>query len=181
MSIHWIQGKNNYINLGLKFLYLAIITNKLNFFFLSHLVFFKSALVDGLSLESERQVSSVSRKLLSILADLSHAVDCIVSTLPLIFKSSCPFTNPLVTVSRDIITVGITVTFMLNSRFNFVGRSGYLSFFLLSFNFTLWLDGTANFLIQRVLSFLLIIIRSSCLAEFRWSVCISKSQRSLSV
>ena len=33
----------------------------------------------------------------------------------------------------------------------------------------------------RVRSFLLIIIRSSCLAEIRWSICISKSQRSLCV
>ena len=56
-----------------------------------------------------------------------------------------------------------------------------LSFFSLSFNFTLWSPGTAKSTILQVLFFLLIIIRSGRLAEIRWSVCISKSQRSLCV
>ena len=55
----------------------------------------------------------VSRTLLSILADLNNAAVCMVSTRPFISKSLTPFINPLVTVSSDPITIGITVTFML--------------------------------------------------------------------
>ena len=47
----------------------------------------------------------VSRSLLSILIDLNNAVVWIVSTRPLIFKSSCPFTNPLATVPRSPIII----------------------------------------------------------------------------
>ena len=50
----------------------------------------------------------VSRTLLSILADVYNVVIWIVSTRPLISKSSCPFTKPLVTVPR----VPKTITFM---------------------------------------------------------------------
>ena len=52
----------------------------------------------------------VSRTLLSILVNLSNAIVWILSTRPLIAKSSCPFTNPLVTVPRAPNTIGITVT-----------------------------------------------------------------------
>ena len=44
--------------------------------------------------------SQVSRTLLSILADLNNAVVWIVSTSPVISKSSSPCTNLLVTVPR---------------------------------------------------------------------------------
>ena len=70
---------------------------------------------------------------------------------------------------------------MFHSFFNSLARSRYLSFFLFSFNFTLRSARTAKSTILQVLSFLLIIIRSGCLVEIRWSVCISKSQRSLCV
>ena len=72
----------------------------------------------------------------------------------------------------------ITINFMFNSFFNFLARSRYVSFFLLSFNFTLWSAGTAK---STILFFLLIITRSGHLAKIRWSVCISKSQRSLCI
>ena len=49
----------------------------------------------------------VSRTLLSILVDLSNAVVSMVSTYPLISKSSRPFINPLVTVPRPPITITI--------------------------------------------------------------------------
>ena len=68
-----------------------------------------------------------------------------------------------------------------HSFFNSLGWSRYLSFFSHSFNFTMWSAGTAKSTILQVLSFLLIIIRSGHLAEIRWSVCIPKFQRSLSV
>ena len=114
----------------------------------------------------------VLRTLLSILADLNNAVVWTVTTRLVISKSSGPCTNPLVTVPRAPITIGNIVTFMFHSFFNFLARSRYLSLFSLSFNFILWSDRTAKFTILQVLSFLLII---------RWSVYISKSQRSLCV
>ena len=49
----------------------------------------------------------VSRTLLSILLDLNNVVVWMVSTRPLISKSSNPFNNPLVTVPKAPITIGI--------------------------------------------------------------------------
>ena len=70
---------------------------------------------------------------------------------------------------------------MFHSFFNSLARSRYLSFFSHSFSFILWSAGTAKSTILQVLFFLLIIIRSGLLAEIRWSVCMSKSHRSLCV
>ena len=61
--------------------------------------------------------SQSSRNLLSILADLNNAVVRTVSIRPLISKSSCPFTHPLLTVPRVPITIGITVTLMYHNFF----------------------------------------------------------------
>ena len=95
----------------------------------------------------------VSRNLLSILAYLNNAVVWMVSTCPLISKSSSPFINPLVTVLRAPIIIGIIVTFMFHSFFNFIAKSRYLSLFSLSFNFTLWSNEAAKFTILQVLFF----------------------------
>ena len=103
-----------------------------------------------------------------------------VSTLPLISKSSIPFNNPLVTVPKAPITIGIIVTFMFYNFLNSLVRLRYLSFVSLSFNFTLWSVGTANFASSLFL-LLLVIIRSGHLAEIRCSLCISKSQSILCV
>ena len=94
----------------------------------------------------------VSRTLLSILAVLNNAVVWMDST-PVISKSSSPFNNPLVTVPKAPITIGIIDTFNFYSFFNFLARSRYLSFFSLSFSFILWLAGTAKSTILQVLSF----------------------------
>ena len=75
----------------------------------------------------------------------------------------------------------IIVTLMFHSFFNSLARSRYSSLFSYSFNFTLWSTGTAKSTILQVLSFLFIIIRCGHLAEIRWSVCMSKSKRSLCV
>ena len=58
---------------------------------------FTPVLADGFSVDFYRQkVSIISRTLLSILDDLNNGVVLIVSKYPLIFKSSNPFTTPLV-------------------------------------------------------------------------------------
>ena len=95
----------------------------------------------------------MSRTLLTILAVLNNTVVWTVSTLPVTSKSSCPCTNPLVTVQIAPITIGIIVTFMFHSFFNSLARSRYLSLFSHSFNFTLWPAGTAKFTILQVLYF----------------------------
>ena len=85
----------------------------------------------------------VSWTLLSILADLNKVL--MVSTRPLISMSSSPFKDLSVTVPRAPLTIDITVTFMFHSFFFYsLARSKYLSFFSLSFNFTLWSAGTAK-------------------------------------
>ena len=59
------------------------------------------------------------RSLLSILAVLNNVVVWMVSTRPPISKSSSPFNNHLVTVPKVPITIGIIVTFMFHSFFQF--------------------------------------------------------------
>ena len=78
---------------------------------------------------SDSKSPQVSWTLLGILADLSNAVIWMVSTCPLISKSSNPFTNPLEIVPNAPITNGITVTFMFHSFFCSLARSRYLSLF----------------------------------------------------
>ena len=128
---------------------------------------------------SDNKSPQVSRTLLSILANLNYAVVKMISTRPLISIYSSPGINPLVTVARTPITIGIIVTFMFSQFFNPLTRSCTL--FSISFNFILW---TAKSTIQQVLFFflfLLTIIRSGRLLEIRWSVCISKTQKSVCV
>ena len=122
---------------------------------------------------SDNKSPQVSRTLLSILADLNNTVVWMVSTRPVISKSFSPCTNPLVTVPRAQITIGIIFTFIFQSFSNFLARSRYLSLFSHSFNFTLWSAGTAKSTALQVIFFLLIIIRSDRLAEIWKFVCIS--------
>ena len=93
-------------------------------------------------------------------------------------KSSKPFHNPLVTVLKAPLTIGIIVTFTFHCFSNSLARSRYLSLPSHSFSFILWSAGTAKSTILQIYYFLLIIIRSGLLAEFRWSVYITKSHRS---
>ena len=67
---------------------------------------------------------------------------------------------------------------MFHSFFNSLAR--YLSLCSLPLNFTLWSAGTAKSTILQVPLFLLIIM-SGRLAKIQWSICMSKSQRSLCV
>ena len=131
---------------------------------------------------SDSKFPQFSMTLLSFLAVLNNAVVWMVSTRPPTSKSSSPFSNPLVTVPNALITIGIIVTCMFHSFFSSLARSRYLSFFSHSFSFILWSAGTAKSTILQVLFILLIIIiRFGLLAEIRWSVCMSKSHRSLCV
>ena len=89
-----------------------------------------------------------------------------VSTRPPTFKSSSPFSNPLVTVPKTPITIGIIATFMFYIFFNSPARSRCLSFFSHSFSL-LWSAGTARSTILKIRFFFffffffwLIIIRS---------------------
>ena len=132
----------------------------------------------------------VSRILLNILSVLNNDVVWMVSTRPPTSKSSSPFNNPLVTVPKATITVGIIFIFMFHSFFNSPARSRYLSFFSHPFSFILWSTGTAKSTILQILAvfffffvffFYVFLLRSGLLTEIRWSVCISKSHRSLRV
>ena len=125
---------------------------------------------------SDCKSPQVSRTLLTILPDLYYTVACTVSTRSDISK----FFSRLVTVPWA--PIGIIVTFMFCGIFlNSFPKLKHWSLLSHSFNSTLWVAGTAKGSILQVLSFLLIIMRSGCQAEIRWSVCISKSQRSMCV
>ena len=102
---------------------------------------------------SDSKSPQVSRTLLSIMAVLNNVVAWRVSTRPPTSKSSSPFNKPLVTVPLAPITIGIIVTFMFHSFFNFLARSRYLSF-----SFILWSAETAKSTILQGHFFLLIII-----------------------
>ena len=71
----------------------------------------------------------VSRTLLSIMGNLSNTVIWIVSTYPLISKSSSPFTNRLGIVPSALITISVTLTFVLHNFFSSLVSSKYLLMF----------------------------------------------------
>ena len=133
---------------------------------------------------SDSKSPQVFRTPLSNLAVLNHAAIWMLSTSPPTSNSSSPFNNPLVTVPKALITIGIIVT-MPHSFFHSLASSRYLSFFFFT-NLQLYsvisreskVDNFANSLF---FFFFLIIIKSGLLAEIRWSVCMSKSHRSLCV
>ena len=126
---------------------------------------------------SDSKCLQVSRTLHSILANLHNAVVWIISTRPLISKSSSLFINPLVIAQSAPITTGITVTFMFHSFcFSSLVSSKYLSVFLPPFSFTLLSAGTAKSTFRQLFSpfffffffwLLLTISMSGRLAEIR--------------
>ena len=124
---------------------------------------------------SDSKSPQVSRTFLSVLANLSNAGVWMVSTRPFISNSFRPCINPLMTVSRGTLIIGITITFIFYSFFNSLSRSRYLSFFSLSFNFTVVRQDSKVHNSVSSLFLLLIITRSGHLAEIRWSNSISKS------
>ena len=86
--------------------------------------FFTSALADGFYWsQCDGTFSQVSSTLLSILTDLNNAVVWMVSTRPLISKSSTPCTNPLVTVPN------ISMRKQQNPLFGWFSLSFFFFFF----------------------------------------------------
>ena len=102
------------------------------------------------------------------------------STRPLISKSFSPCTNPLVIIPRAPFKIGISVTFMFHSFSIHKQCPGtYLSF---RFLLLCGQPGQQSPQFSKFcFSFFFIITCSGRLAEIRWSVVISKSQRSLYV
>ena len=127
---------------------------------------------------SDSKSPQVSRTLLSILAVLNNAVVWMVSARLPTSMSPSPFSNPLVTVPNAPITIGIIVTCMFNSFFQFSSKVEVLFTF---FQFYSVVIREAKSIILHVLSFLLIIIKAGLLAGIRLSVCMLKSHRSLCV
>ena len=76
-----------------------------------------------------------TRTLLSILAVLNNIVVWIVSTRLPTSKSSSPFNNYLVTVSKAPITIGTIVTLMFDSFFKFPRKVEVLIFLFVFFQF----------------------------------------------
>ena len=99
---------------------------------------------------SDSKSPQVSGTLLSILAVLNNAVIWMVSPSPLTSKSSRPFNNPLVAVSRAPITIGTIVTFILHSFFSSLARSRYYYYYPITNNTNSNTD-TINFILLLLL------------------------------
>ena len=131
--------------------------------------FFTSMLTDGLSQElSDSKSPKVSRTLLSIMSVVNHVVVWMVSTRPPTSKSCSPFSNPLVTVPKARITIGIIATFMFHSFFQFSSKVKVFILLFIFFQFYSVISRNSkvdNFEISLFL--LLIIIRSGPLAEIK--------------
>ena len=92
-----------------------------------------STLADGLS--PKLKCPQVSWTLLSILAVFNNAVIWMVSTRPPTSMSFRPFNNPLVFVPKAPITIGIIVTFMFHSFFQFSSKVKVLILLFTFFQF----------------------------------------------
>ena len=84
---------------------------------------------------SDCKSPQVSRTLLSILSDLNNVVVWMASTRPIIAKSSSPCINPLVTVTREPITIGIIVTFMFHNFLKFRSKVHIVILIFIFFKF----------------------------------------------
>ena len=104
MPYGYLHGFNNLVI----YIFIYFIMFKLLFFYFNLLRVFHFSLSDS-------KCPWVSGTLLSFLADLNNAIVWMVSTRPLISKSSSSCTNPLVTALSVSITIDITITFMFHS------------------------------------------------------------------
>ena len=116
---------------------------------------------------SDSRSPEASKTLLSILAVLNNAVVWMVSTRPPTSKSSRPFNNPLVTVPKAPIIIGIIVTCMFHSFFQFPSKVEVLILLFTFFQFYSVVSRDSkvdNFAISLFL--LLNIIRPGLLVEY---------------
>ena len=127
----------------------------------------------------------VSRNLLCILANLNKAVVWMVSTRPLISKSSSSDINTLATVSSALITNSITVTLMFkNVSFPWQGLRTYPYFLFLSsgqqspqfgkFSFLLSITYYYHFFIE----FFTSSLADGLFLDFEWQLVSSRLQDS---
>ena len=128
---------------------------------------------------SDSKSPQLFRTLLHVLTDPNNAVVRMVSTGPLISKSSTPCTNPLMTVPSAPITIGITATVKFHSFFQFLSKVQVLIslFAFLQYYSMVCRDTKVHNSTSCI--FLLTITSSGHLAKIRSSVCKSKSLRSL--
>ena len=140
------------------------------------LLFFYTSIIDCLSLEFEWQQVSSSCQDMSPYSGWS--LQCCSLDHP--NSSSNLLSNPLETIPSALIIIDITITFIFHSSFLVLwqGLSTCLSFQLLFHFVAHW-----NCKIHLIASCLLFIsyLSSVLLADIRWSVCISKSQRILCI
>ena len=98
---------------------------------------------------------------------------------PFTSKSCSPFSNPLVTIPRALITIGIIITFMFHSFFQFPSKVEVLIILFTFFQF--YSEVSRYSKVHNFANFFFNNTRSGRLAVIRWSVYMSKSQRSLCV
>ena len=128
---------------------------------------------------SDNKSRRVPRHHQSILADLNIAEIWMVSTRPINSKTSSPCTKALLIVPWTLITIAIIVTFMFQSfQFPCKALGIILLFTFFQFQSVVCRDIKVN---NSASSLSFLLIRAGRLAGIRWSVCISKSQRSLCV
>ena len=84
---------------------------------------------------SDSKSPQVSRTRLSILALLSNVVTWMVFTRPPISMSSIPFNNPLVTVSKAPVTIGIIITLIFHNFFQLPSKFEVLILIFTFFQF----------------------------------------------
>ena len=102
----------------------------------------------------ESKSFQVSYTLLIILANLNSVAIWTVFTRALIYNSFSHFTNPLVTVPRTLITIGITVIFLFNIFFTSLAKVQVFIFcFCIPLVITLWSAETAKNTIRKILWF----------------------------
>ena len=84
---------------------------------------------------SDSKSPQVSRTLLSILSVLNNEIVWMVSNPPPCSKSSSPFSNPIVIAPNATIKIGIIITFMFSSFFQFPSKVEVLILLFTFFQF----------------------------------------------
>ena len=129
---------------------------------------------------SDNKSYQVSMNLFSILANLNNAVFGLFTLGPLISKYFYPFYQFFEYCTKSTIKNWYKRHFHVSQYFQFLCKVQVHSIFsLFQFHYVVSHDSKVHNTASSL--FLLLIIRSNRLAEFRWSVCISKSQRILCV